>query len=301
MKYFNQDIRSILESIGYSLRDDGPFYRARPLYRDSDNPTSLRINKDTGSFVDFSTGDKGSLAKLISLTTGEETKEVAKMLGDNFYENLFEVIKKPRLKFSRPLSWDDVGHCINDYSYFKKRGISEATQQEFGVKKCLSGKMAGRYVVPVYNEDGIIISFSGRTWFDNNPTKWKILGPKTDCVFPSHLNLSHIKETKKVILVEGISDILYLWDRGIKNCICLFGTQINPKIKSFLMSLDLESIIITTNNEPDNNSIGNIAAETVYNKLSKFFSKKKLKIELPPQKDFAVCSDEEIKQWYNNI
>ena len=42
------NLREILESLGYTLFDFGREYRARPLYRDSDNNTVLKINKKSG-------------------------------------------------------------------------------------------------------------------------------------------------------------------------------------------------------------------------------------------------------------
>ena len=49
----SQQIRDILSDIGYNLQDLGKEYRARPIYRDSDSNTVLRIRKDNGNWVDF--------------------------------------------------------------------------------------------------------------------------------------------------------------------------------------------------------------------------------------------------------
>ncbi len=42
------NIHQILTSMGYSLKDFGREYRTKPIYRDSDNDTVLRIYKDSG-------------------------------------------------------------------------------------------------------------------------------------------------------------------------------------------------------------------------------------------------------------
>jgi DNA primase len=189
---------------------------------------------------------------------------------------------------------------VTNYKYFLSRGISEKTQEEFGAKYCTSGKMAGRVVFPIYDENKEIISFAGRSVFDNNNVKWKILGPKTEALYPIHLNIEHIKEKGEVILVEGISDVVKLWDEGIKNVICLFGTALTAKLKSFLVCLNLKSIIIATNNEPDNEFIGNMAAEKVYNSLARFYPKDKIKVKLPTKKDFGEMTSQEISKWENS-
>ena len=40
-------VYEILTELGYQLKDYGKEFRAKPLYRDSDNDTVLRIYKDT--------------------------------------------------------------------------------------------------------------------------------------------------------------------------------------------------------------------------------------------------------------
>ena len=293
----NLSVKEILEDLGYLLRDDGGFFRTKPLYRNSNNPTSLRVHKESGRFVDFSTGQSGSLAKLIRLTCNLETEEDAKkyLIDKNF--DLERVQAKPKLSFSKFYTFEDIGFCVTNYKYFNQRGISNDTQEDFGLKYCTSGKMAGRVVAPIYDENSEIIAFAGRSVFENHPMKWKIIGPKTECIYPLHLNLEFIKEKRELILVEGISDVLKLWDSGIKNVICLFGTVLNSKLKSFIISLNLDKIIIATNNEPDNEFIGNKAAEKVYNNLARFYSKDKIQIKLPTKKDFGEMELEEILNW----
>mgnify|MGYP003632204089 FL=1 len=42
------DIKSVLEKLGYRLSDFGDAWRTNALYRDGDNPTALKIYKNTG-------------------------------------------------------------------------------------------------------------------------------------------------------------------------------------------------------------------------------------------------------------
>ena len=47
-------ILEILQKIGYTdVKDNGKYYRTKPLYRSSNNNTSLCIEKNTGCFYDF--------------------------------------------------------------------------------------------------------------------------------------------------------------------------------------------------------------------------------------------------------
>ena len=44
----SEKIEEILVEIGYELLDRGNSFRAKPLYRDSDSPDVLSIDKDSG-------------------------------------------------------------------------------------------------------------------------------------------------------------------------------------------------------------------------------------------------------------
>jgi hypothetical protein len=69
------EVRDILLKIGYSdLRDFGKQWRMAPLYRSSDNNTSLAVNKLTGQWYDFSARMGGSIQKLIQLTLNLHTR-----------------------------------------------------------------------------------------------------------------------------------------------------------------------------------------------------------------------------------
>ncbi len=54
-------IREILTDIGYSLSDQGKYFRTKPLYRDSSSSTVLSIRKSDGVWKDFRQDIGGSL------------------------------------------------------------------------------------------------------------------------------------------------------------------------------------------------------------------------------------------------
>ena len=92
-------IRDILLDIGYNLRDqDNMWYRASAVYRGGSNPSTLAINKETGAWKDFKTGDKGSLRELIRLTLNISPDQVNDRFdADNKY--LQVVLSKTAKKF----------------------------------------------------------------------------------------------------------------------------------------------------------------------------------------------------------
>jgi DNA primase len=276
----------------------GKEWRTRPIYRDSGNQTSLRIWKDSGRFTDFSAGISGDLTDLIKLTLNLPDREKATdyLKGQKFEQTT--QVPKPKLITEKFYPKELLIKLLPETQYWENRGISKEVLKRFTGGLATGGKMLRRYIFPVYDPKGNILGFAGRYVGANRPDSaptWKILGKKQNFLYPCHLNKEIIRDSKQVILVEGISDVLTLFQNGIENVMCIFGTSISPKLVSYLISLDISEVIISTNNEPDNASIGNLAAEEIQEKLSKFFSD--IKICLPYKKDFNELTPEEIEKW----
>ena len=285
------ELKELLESAGLQPKDFGDSYRCKPTYRDSNNSTSLKINKSDGSWHDFSWNRGGKLPELLKLLNKEG-------LGENFQtpEKNYSEISLTNKTFDESI----VKQLAKDYSYWIDRGISAATIKEFGGGVDLHWKLKNRYVFPVYNGHNKIIGLFGRDITANpKAPKYKILGSKKDFRWPLYLNHEIIQSEREVLLVESPACILKLWDCGVKNAVCLFGVDISSNLINLLVRYNLKSIVIATNNEPDNDNIGNNAAEKIKSKLLEFFDPAAVKIKLPTKKDFAEMSCEEIYTWKN--
>ena len=87
-------------------------------------------------------------------------------------------------------------------------------------------KLYNRYVFPIWDTNtSRVLGFTGRDISNKHPLKWKILGKKSDWLYPFFCNKKYIKETNQIILVESIGDMLALWENGIMNSIVTFGTE----------------------------------------------------------------------------
>lgn len=284
-------IREILESSGLKLKDCGKEFRCRPTYRNSGNDSSLLIRKHDGSWFDFSWGRGGNFAELLKLLGLKDVNlDGLEIAPKNYAEEPLEGEKT----FNPAI----IHELCKDHSYWVGRGVSEATVREFGGGVDLQWKLKNRYVFPVFNGHNKIVGLFGRD-LTNNPKvpKYKILGRKKEFRWPLFLNHSLIQEKGEAILVESPACVLKLWDCGIRNAVCLFGIEISPSLIGLLIRYNLKSIIIATNNEPDNDSVGNKAAEKIKSALLNYFDPSNVKIKLPTKKDFAEMSCEEIYQW----
>jgi 5S rRNA maturation endonuclease (ribonuclease M5) len=284
-----ENLEQILNSIGYtSLKDLGLEYQTTPLYRDSNNATALVIRKSDGVFYDFVEKIGGSLAYLIQLTLKTTPEDVQKILQNN---NV--VIEEKNSNYTSLITQQKtfdksmLSKLLRDHSYWINRGISEKVIEEFEGGITWNGRMAGRYVIPIYNYQNEIVGFSGRLLKDNKDfSKWKHIGTKSQWVFPAKLNKNIIAKKREVILVESIGDLLSLWEIGIKNIICLFGTDLNSKVIEFMLKLDVKRIIIALNDDSHNNFVGNRAAEGIRLQLINYFDSNQIEIIFPLYNDY---------------
>ena len=297
------NVYQILTDLGYKLKDCGKEYRTRPLYRDSDNDTVLKIYKDTGHWFDFKENISGDFTSLVGMTLKLEDPVKAKewLKDKNFAFHQPKEVSKPLLKSTKKFDLDLLSNLENNHSYWNKRGINNETLSQFkgGVGK--AGKMKNRYVFPIFDIKNNIIGFSGRDITNLSKIKWKHLGEKNDFVYPLFLNSQAIEAQKEVILVESIGDMLSLYQAGIKNVLVTFGTSLSLGILNYLLKMDVKKIYISLNNDSNKNNAGNIGAEKTYSRLKRYFDDKQLKISLPTKKDFGEMNKEEILQWKNNL
>ncbi len=297
-------VKDILIKTGYKLTDEGKFWKTTAHYRNGKNPTSLSISKKTGWYWDFSAGHHGPPEELVKLVNGNA--DISSFAG---YVPIPDIVK---IRVAKTFSKDILKHLLPDYDLFLERGISEETLREFEAGLAHAGKLNRRICFPIYNRQGKIHGFTGRWYTNDLPNsehkipKWKHYGQKLNFIYPCHLNDSILREKKRVIIVESIGDVLSLWEAGIKEIVCSFGTSLSTKLINYIIGIDPTEIIISTNNDtavedtPEQEQKGPAAARRMRKKLAKFFSADKIFISLPPKKDFGEMSKVEIKRWYGD-
>lgn len=304
-------VRNILEEVGYNLIDVGREYRARPLYRDSDNDTVLRIWKDSGKWVDFKENKSGSLEDLIQITLKlKDVHEAKEWISSKWSRSEEESSPKNKAVLTENQVYDKslLLKLRRDYSYWEGRGISKETLEPLEGGVATTGKMYNRYTFPIFNSKNDIIGFSGR---DINPTssdkrpKWKHIGNKSSWAYPLKVNIKEIRAKKEIILVESIGDMLALRENNINTAVVTFGLTLSPKLLYCLISLNPEKIVIAFNNDESNNYAGNEAATFAKKKLSSYFDQNQLYIKLPSgHKDFGdmnISNQKDILEWYDKI
>jgi 5S rRNA maturation endonuclease (ribonuclease M5) len=295
----SDQIRDVLTDIGYSLRDYGKEYRAKPIYRDSDNNTVLSIKKDTGRWIDFKEGISGSFEELIKLSLNLSSIDDAKKFLVDKVGISPEKVSKPRVTKVKILPKGFLNKLIKNNFYWNQRGVSDNTLDLFGGGVCEAGKMVGRYVFPIFNNRDKLVGASGRDVYGNydNRPKWKHIGNKSSWTYPLQVNKDSLLKRKKIILIESIGDMLSLWEAGVKNTMVTFGLDISSAVLNTLLRLDPREVIISFNNDEENNFAGNKASEKARKKLRSHFDERQIIVSLPTKKDFGEMSPEEIGLW----
>lgn len=294
----------MLYELGYSNISEYPReYRTRPIYRDSDNNTVLRIDKTTGRFVDFAENISGSFEDLVKLTlkmkTVDEAQKWVSSKGQSQGDTKIEIVK-PEIKSPKVFNKTCLSKLVSNHMYWQSRGISEDTVSQFKGGIIGEGKMKNRYVFPIFDAKDRLVGVSGRYTkpikYDSIP-KWKHIGDKYAWKYPLFLNHKIIIKEKKVFLVESIGDMLSLWEAGVKNSIVTFGLDVSSTIMGVLLRFDLDKIYISFNNDSNKNSRGNFAAKKVEQKLLKHFDPNQIEVKLPTKNDFGDMDTKEIQSW----
>lgn len=203
------DVEQLLTSKNIDHVPRGGDYLVRCLSPDHDdrNP-SMRIDRITGIFSCFSCGFKGNVFSLF----GEKA---------NFLQMRKDLLKKKiRNKIAENIGLDlPTGAVPFDRPW---REISAETYRQFGAFEHHDSDYIGRVVFPIKNLAGRILGFNGRALGPDKQPRYLISPAGANFpLFPARPTPIN----GRIILVEGIFDMLNLYDKGLTNAVCAFGTQ----------------------------------------------------------------------------
>jgi DNA primase len=190
----------------------------------ADTHPSMRIDQVTGIFNCFSCGFRGNAFTHFG--------EAANFL-DIRRQKLKTVIQETRsssvgFKFPK-------GFIPYEGNW---RQIKPETYKHFEAFLHHDRSFNGRVVFPIRDITGKVVAFNGRHMTMTETPKYLIYPPQAVLpLYPSAVN--SIKG--RVILVEGIFDLVNLFDKGLTNAICCFGTRNVDKEK--LSILKMQNIV----------------------------------------------------------
>lgn len=221
-------VLELIQKQGLAYQVSGRDYLIRCLNPDHDdsNP-SFRIDKVSGVAHCFSCGFKTNIFKFFGIFTNPIPIKIAKLK-----EKLAE-LKTNSTGLELP-----AGYTPYTKSF---RGISPQTLKYFGAFYTNQvEKLQDRIVFPIKDIVGKTIVYVARhTLSQGNPRYINYPSGVKMPVFPSHLPAGY----SSLVLVEGIFDMLNLYDKGLENVVCTFGTNtLQNDIKQKLLPFKAQGI-----------------------------------------------------------
>ena len=202
-------VEEILRSKDIAYIPKGKDFVVRCLHPDHDdrNP-SMRIDQVTGIFNCFSCGFKGNIFKHFDKPSN---------YLDIKREKVKQTIDRKRSESVGLLMPRDIVPYVGN-----ERNIKPETYKKFEAFLSANSPFTNRIVFPVRDITGKIVAFNGRILGKNitGQPKYIFHPPRVKLpIFPA--NVLPIKG--RVLLVEGIYDVINLHDKGLTNALCCFG------------------------------------------------------------------------------
>jgi len=234
----------LLQERRIDFKGSGRDYLVRCLSPDhEDKHPSMRIDTITGIFNCFSCGFKGNIFKMFGAPSNYlEIKR----------QKLMEAIEEKRSSSVGIPFPKGYTPYIGNW-----RGIKPETYKHFDAFEHYDTQFVGRVVFPIRDITGKVVAFNGRHLNYIDKVKYMIHPPHaTMPLYPSS-----VKPIKgRVILVEGIFDMINLFDKGLFNAICCFGTnKVTPDKLAILKMQDIMGVdIIFDGDEPGRRAAENL-------------------------------------------
>ncbi|MDN4165228.1 DNA primase [Cytophagales bacterium LB-30] len=265
-----------------SLKRSGQNYKAKSPFTQEKTP-SFFVVPSKQIFKCFSTGKGGDALTFIMEVEGVSYPEALRWMANkygieiqereftdnqaaefNARESLYILLNQAKEFYKDKLWNDEEGKAIG-LSYFKERGFSEETIQNFdlgysldvwdafyqdAIKKGYTDeqlekagllikneekkydRFRGRVIFPIHNISGRVIAFGARILKEDKKQPKYINSPETEVYHKSHV-LYGIFQAKQDIrlqdtcyLVEGYTDVISMHQAGVKNVVASSGTSL---------------------------------------------------------------------------
>lgn len=236
-------VQNIFTSMGIKLIEAGNKYLFSSPFRPDKNPSCVYY-KDSGVIVDFAGDFKGNLFSLYKEVNGESLFKAYDVdtshLSDKIFERALTVdrivkeVRRVKVNDKDLVRVTDgvlVPVCSSRLAraYCSKRKISQEAIDFFEIQfstysKINTTKYINRLVIPIYTEEGFLSSIEGRRVDETEDSK-KVIYPfkaSTSLLF----NFGSLDLCKPVVIVEGIMDLIQVWQAGYKNVTTTFGIQL---------------------------------------------------------------------------
>ena len=212
-------------------------------------------------------------------------------MEDRFFDD--SIIKTFSIGFASD-SWDQLYNELKDkfdIEVIEKSGLFSKG------KKGYIDRFRNRIMFPFFSPSGKVIGFSGRSLSEEEDVKYlnspeTLLFQKSKVFYGSYQTMPEIRKQNYVLLVEGQTDFLRLYDKGFTNVLATSGTAFSSKHAAALNKYT-NRVILTY--DSDNAGI-NAAIRTGYILMQNGFEVRVLDLgsELDPDDYFKLKENNNI-------
>ncbi|MFA5238321.1 MAG: toprim domain-containing protein [Phycisphaerae bacterium] len=302
----NINIKDLLLSYGIKGRQYKVDEIFIPCPFHSEKEPSCSVNTMKAVFRCFGCGAAGSIVKLIQqlegITREEAFQKVLSLAGvqedfegqvacsQEVNDFISSINNLNGYKKCPVISEDFIKRCTQnvDYTYWIERGFSEDTLRFFNVGFVKEGIYAGRFIIPIYDEDGGLVGFSSRN-IDNSEPRYIHMGNMGKSAVLYNLNNVNDHMENSMLITEGFVDTWRAWQYGYSTVVALMGVDLS-RDQQRLLTRNTYSVILGL----DNDKAGQEATKKIVDKLKHLME---IRVMLLPEgKDIGDLSEEEFKQ-----
>lgn len=279
------DLADFLMSIGVDVRRAGQEISGRcPVHLSrtgkEDNSPSWSMNADSGLWLCYSCGARGTLPQLIMELTGKDDFSVTQMLMNNSVERLQmpKWEKVPEVDHHMYLHYGNV-----PTQYLSARNISEESARSYGIRW---NDKNNSWIIPIVSPEGVLVGWQekAKDFVRNHPRGLKMRN-----------TLFGIEKTvhKTIILVESPLDVVrFASSFDGMNCLATFGASITKEQLQLAYSVADKLIVAMDNDKAGIDSAKNIFKDMPLLKGGVYW----LKYKHTSAKDIGEMSDSELEE-----
>jgi len=123
-------------------------------------------------------------------------------------------------------------------SFLRRRGFDDDVILESGLAVSFGEKLVdrfrGRVMIPIYDAQGRVIAFGGRTMDPDGKPKY-LNSPETQVfhkgliLYNQHQARKAMRKSRSAILLEGYMDVIAVWQSGIETGVASLGTSLTTE------------------------------------------------------------------------
>ena len=221
-----------------------------PFHEETTGSFHASLTKNV--FHCFGCQSKGNILDFVALTEGVAVRQAAFMIQQWFQVSPGDTSQRAahasEIQSGVSGTQDETGgenppltfglqNLNPKHPYLEERGLEKKTIEYFGLGYCPGGLMRGRVVIPIHNERGELVAYSGRHPGEPPEGRPKYLLPsgfrKSHVVFNINRAGAGAKENGLVV-VEGFFDVFRVWQAGFHQVVAIIGSALSERQRDLL-------------------------------------------------------------------